>query len=165
MTIHIAAPESAAGPDAAALTRLLALMPAATSAGGEQAAEQLRLTNSASGGQVALPPQVVNALREVADALSNGQAVTIARDDAVIGTQRAADILGLSRPTVVALIERGELQAHVPGSVRRRLRLADVLAYKAELFECRTAFIAESSAMFEPVDDMEQLIAEAREHA
>ena len=40
----------------------------------------------------------------------------------------AAEILGLSRPTVVRLIEDGELHAHVPGAIRRKLRLAECLS-------------------------------------
>ena len=47
--------------------------------------------------------------------------------DQEISTQQAAEILGLSRPTVVRLIDEGKLDAHVPGTVRRKLRLAQEL--------------------------------------
>lgn len=66
--------------------------------------------------------------KQVVQALSHGQSISILTRDQEISTQQAAEILGLSRPTVVKLIDSGELTAHVPGAVRRKLRLADVLA-------------------------------------
>ncbi len=53
---------------------------------------------------------------------------------------------------MVRLIDDGELDAHVPGTVRRKLRLADVLAYREELHARRNRFIAESSEEFADAD-------------
>jgi excisionase family DNA binding protein len=99
--------------------------------------------------------------------LSHGQSISILTRDQEISTQQAAEILGLSRPTVVRLIEDGELHAHVPGAVRRKLRLADVLAYRQELHARRNRFITESSAEFEDFSDDEvaEALAEARRNA
>jgi len=65
---------------------------------------------------------------------------------------------------VVRLIEDGELRAHVPGAVRRKLRLADVLAYREELRARRNRFITESSAEFADADadEVAELLAEAK---
>ena len=54
--------------------------------------------------------------------------------------------------TVVRLIDEGEPTAHVPGAVPRRLRLADVLAYREELRARRNRVITESSAEHDEAD-------------
>lgn len=103
-------------------------------------------------------------LKQVVQALSQGQSISILTRDQEISTQQAAKILGLSRPTVVKLIDEGELSAHVPGAVRRKLRLADVLAYREELRTRRNRLITETSSEYDDADSDEiaDLLAEAR---
>lgn len=118
--------------------------------------------------RVELTEQLHAILKHVVRALSHGQSISVLTRDQEIFTQQAAEILGLSRPTVVKLIDEGELSAHVPGAVRRKLRLADVLAYREELRARRNRFITESSAEFDDADsdrsgdDVADLLAEAR---
>ncbi len=114
--------------------------------------------------RVELTEQVHALLKQVVQALSKGQSISILTRDQEISTQQAADILGLSRPTVVRLIDEGELSAHVPGAERRKLLLADVLAYREELRSRRNRFITESSAAYDDTEpaDANALLAEAR---
>jgi excisionase family DNA binding protein len=114
--------------------------------------------------RVELNEQLHAILKRVVQALSHGQSISILTRDQEISTQQAAEILGLSRPTVVKLIDEGGLSAHVPGAVRRKLRLADVLAYREELRERRNQFITESSAEYDDADadEVAELLAEAR---
>lgn len=114
--------------------------------------------------RVELTEQVHALLKQVVQALSKGQSISILTRDQEISTQQAADILGLSRPTVVRLIDEGELSAHVPGAERRKLLLADVLAYREELRARRNRFITESSSAYDDAEpaDASALLAEAR---
>lgn len=112
--------------------------------------------------RVELNEQLFRVLKDVAEALSRGQSVSIIARDKEISTQQAAELLGISRPTVVKLIEQGELPASVPGEKRRKLRLADVLDYRDRLYKERNDFIAESSAEFDDVDPDEALALAAR---
>ncbi|WP_174189140.1 helix-turn-helix domain-containing protein [Nocardia barduliensis] len=79
--------------------------------------------------RIELPPEVHEALVQVVTAMQAGKAVTVAPRSMTLTSQQAADLLGISRPTVIKLIERGELPAERIGS-RHRLRLHDVLEYQ-----------------------------------
>ena len=81
------------------------------------------------GRPVELPEPIYQVLVQVADALAAGKAVTVAPRSTTLTTQQAADLLGVSRPTVVRIIEAGDLAAERVGN-RRRVRLSDVLAYR-----------------------------------
>lgn len=65
----------------------------------------------------------------------------LAGDRAVLTTQRAADMLGMSRPYFVRLLEEGAIPFHRVGN-QRRVYLADVLAYDREREAERQAGLA-----------------------
>lgn len=113
---------------------------------------------------VELTEQLHAVLKQVVHALSRGQSVSILARDREVSTQQAAEILGVSRPTVVRLIEEGDLPAYVPGSVRRKLRLVDVLEYREVLRERRNEFIGASSAAYDDSDpdEVARLLTAAR---
>lgn len=122
------------------------------------------LSGRESEDRVELTEELHAVLKEVARSLASGKSITIVTRDQEVSTQQAADILGISRPTVVRLIDDGELKAHVPGAARRKLRLADVLAYREHIGQRRDRFIDESSAEYgDPGDvDLGVLLEEAR---
>ena len=76
-----------------------------------------------------LPDVASDVLAEVLEHLARGEAVSVVAVEAEMTTQQAADLLNVSRPFLVELVERGEIEHRKVGP-RRRLRLADVLAYK-----------------------------------
>ena len=103
--------------------------------------DQASLT-APDGKQTPIPPQVFDALRRVVEALAAGSAVTVAPVSMRLTTSQAADILGISRPTLVRLLEDGAIPYEQPRR-HRLLRLDDVLAYKAQQKAQRRAILAE----------------------
>src|SRR6266852_251036 len=85
---------------------------------------------SATGKAVLLPPSVQEMLRQSIEWLGTGRSITITADsgDKVITTQRAAEILGMSRPSFIKLLASGAMAAHRVGA-HRRVFLRDVLSY------------------------------------
>lgn len=81
--------------------------------------------------QVELPESMYRLLLQVVEALSAGRAVTVAPRSTTLTTQQAADLLGVSRPTVVRLIDAGHLPAQRPGT-RRQVLLSDLLEYREQ---------------------------------
>lgn len=92
---------------------------------GDQAPELLM----PDGTRIALPSEVATVLRDVVAAMAEGKAVTVAPQHTTLTTQQAADLLGVSRPTLIKLLEAGEIPYTTPGR-HRRLRLSDVLDYR-----------------------------------
>lgn len=92
-------------------------------------AEPVTTISGPNGEQLVLPAEVFEVLRDVVDAMSRGQAVAIAPVHQRLTTQEAADMLGISRPTFVKLLEAGEIPYEQPGR-HRRVRLIDVLDYR-----------------------------------
>ena len=83
------------------------------------------------GQTVPLPLEAFRVLVDVAEAMREGKAITVAPVDQLLTTQEAANFLGISRPTLVKLLESGEIAFHRPGAGRhRRVQLQDVLAYQ-----------------------------------
>ena len=83
------------------------------------------------GEQVPLPLPVYEALKRVVDAMERGASVSLEPIDRQLTTQQAASLLGISRNTLVRLLDEHELPFERLGETRhRRLRLHDVLAYR-----------------------------------
>lgn len=91
------------------------------------------------GQTVGLPTEVCRALSDIVHAMSQGRAVTVAPVDQLLTTQEAADFLGISRPTLVKLLESGRIPFECPtGSRHRRVRLVDVVEYQRQSAQNRS---------------------------
>lgn len=83
------------------------------------------------GEQIPLPMPAYEVLRTVVNAMERGASVSVEPVDRQLTTQQAADLLGVSRNTLVRLLDEHELPFERLGESRhRRLRLHDVLAYR-----------------------------------
>lgn len=74
--------------------------------------------------------------------MAKGKAVSVIPSDAEITTQQAADILNVSRPHVVKLLEDGVIPFHKVGS-HRRIKLKDVERYRQNKADEREEHLSE----------------------
>ncbi len=79
--------------------------------------------------QIELPPAVGQLLLDLLAHIARGEMVTFVPYGAELTTQKAADLLNVSRPFLTKLLESGEIQFHRVGS-HRRVRVDDMLDYK-----------------------------------
>ena len=93
---------------------------------------------SSAGERIELPKTVFEILRKVVTFMAHGQAITLVPENQAVTTQRAADLLGMSRPFFVKLLETGTMAYHRVGN-QRRVYLRDVLAYAHKRDEERHA--------------------------
>jgi excisionase family DNA binding protein len=80
--------------------------------------------------QVELPTSALRLLVDILAELADGNAVKIVPVHAELTTQEAADLLNVSRPHLVKLLEEGALPFHKAGK-HRRVRFADLMQFKA----------------------------------
>lgn len=79
--------------------------------------------------QVELPTSALRLLVDVLSELAEGNAVKVVPIHAELTTQEAADLLNVSRPHVVKLLEDGAVPFHRTGK-HRRVRFADLMGFK-----------------------------------
>lgn len=97
---------------------------------------------SADGTAHEIPESMVDVLRQVAQALSAGAGVNVAPLNALLTSQEAADYLGISRPTLVRMLERGDLPMERPGR-HRFVRLSDLVEFREKQRAERRRILAE----------------------
>lgn len=83
-----------------------------------------------------LPEMLRGAVLELAQHLAAGRAVHIVPLDRQLTTTQAANLLGVSRPYLVKLLEDGEIP-YVKHNRHRRVGLDDLLAYRDRLHAAR----------------------------
>ena len=92
----------------------------------------------ADGTTVPLSPALLAVLQATAGELADGHAVTVLPSEVLLTPAEVAELLGLSRPFVVRLLDDGEIPAErLPRSRHRRIRLTDVLVFQARRHQRR----------------------------
>lgn len=85
---------------------------------------------------ITLPAKAAELLLSILVQMAEGKAVTILPTHAEITTQQAADLLNVSRPYFVRLIEKGEIPFRKVGT-HRRVYLGEVMAYRERIEKAR----------------------------
>jgi len=95
-------------------------------------ADRVKLSIRASNGEaddLILPGHVLQILLDVMSEMAKGNAISLVPHHQELGTQEAANLLSVSRPHLVSLLENGDIPFRKVGS-HRRVLLTDVLQYR-----------------------------------
>lgn len=112
--------------------------------------------------KVELPPAIYHAVRQLVEALQQGHAVTIAPVTHTLSTQQAADLLGVSRPTVIKLLDDGKVPYERTAN-NRRILLRDLLEYRERRRNEQYAALEATSVPFdEEEDDVDEALRQLR---
>ena len=90
-----------------------------------------RLVGKGGEPAIELPDAVFDLLMKIVDGLQQGKAISIVPVTQDLTTQQAAEMLGVSRPFFVKLLETNQLPYHLAGT-HRRVYLQDLLVYKQD---------------------------------
>jgi excisionase family DNA binding protein len=82
--------------------------------------------------ELPFPSLALNLLMRIMEQMALGNCVKLMPIHAELTTQEAADILNVSRPYVVKLLEKEEIPFHKVGS-HRRIKLEDLMGYKEKM--------------------------------
>lgn len=90
---------------------------------------ELRPKNQPPVVTVELPAEIAQVILRVLSFMAAGHAVTVVPVEAELTTQKAADLLGVSRPYLIQILEKGLIPYHRVGS-HRRIKIVDLVAYR-----------------------------------
>ena len=99
---------------------------------------------------IQLPAAAVALLMDILEAMAAGRGITIIPENAELTTVEAADVLNVSRPFLIKLLDEGAIPHRKVGT-HRRVRMEDVMNYKTKIDAEREAVL-------------DQLVADAQEH-
>jgi excisionase family DNA binding protein len=106
---------------------------------------RVRLLDNPKTEIVKLPAQAVQMLVRILDEMARGNAVTLIPVHAELTTQEAADLLNISRPSIIRLLDEGEVEFRKVGT-HRRVRFEALMAYKRKADAARRSALADLAA-------------------
>jgi excisionase family DNA binding protein len=110
-----------------------------------QGAVRLRAAEDGEEASVTIPRAAFDLLLDLLSQLANGNAVTVVPVHAELTTQQAADLLNVSRPHLVSLLEAGKLEFRRVGN-HRRIRFQDLMEYRRIQMQQSKAALTELAA-------------------
>ena len=106
---------------------------------------RLRLLDGPIKGTIKLPQPAVHMLVRILDEMAQGNAVTLTPVRTELTTQEAADMLNISRPSLIELLYHGKIKFRKVGT-HRRILFDDLISYKRSIDAARRATLEELAA-------------------
>lgn len=111
----------------------------------------LRILNKQRNRNVTLPGKALVHLQTILTQMAQGHAVSVIPDQSELTTVQAADILNVSRPFVIKLLDEGKIASRKVGS-HRRVLLKDLLVYKKQMHRLQKNALDELAAEAQKLD-------------
>jgi len=118
---------------------------------GKSGALRVEVKTGSAREELVLPRCVVRVLVRLLHEMGKGNAVTLTPLQAELTTQQAADLLNVSRPHLVKLLDEGTIPSRKVGT-HRRVQLEDLLTYKRDFLARRQAALEELAALGQELD-------------
>ena len=118
---------------------------------GRKGGLRLEVKTDDSTEELVLPASALRLLVRALAEMGEGNAVTLTPMRAELTSQQAADLLNVSRPHLVKLLDEGAIPSRKVGS-HRRVLLEDLLAYKRDFLAKRQEALKELAALSQDLD-------------
>ncbi len=119
------------------------------------------LAGAVGGEQVEIPHEAYRVLRQVIEAMRRNLAVTVVPQAQTLTTQQAGDLLGVSRPTVVKLLDDGKIAYERTGT-HRRILLRDLMSYRDQRRKEQYATLEAMGTDMDEEEDVEVVLDQLR---
>lgn len=93
--------------------------------------ERARLRQLDGEQEITVPVSAIRLLVDILNQMAKGNAISLVPIHAELTTQQAADVLNVSRPYLVKLLDEGEIPFHKVG-VRRKIYFRDLMEYRTK---------------------------------
>lgn len=100
---------------------------------------------------IVIPSSAFRLLTDILTQMSLGNAITLMPVHAELTTQQAANILNVSRPFLIGLIDDGKILCRKVGT-HRRIRFDDLMTYKRKVDRQRAQALEELAAEAQALD-------------
>jgi excisionase family DNA binding protein len=117
----------------------------------KKSAKSIEISVTGDEARIKIPGRALEHLQEILQSMADGKTVTLIDNEEELTTQEAADILNISRPYLVKLLESGEIPFTKVGK-HRRVRFEDLKAYKKKRQRKRQRHLKELAKQAQKLD-------------